>query len=234
MDRRLAELVASVDVRPGLEKDVDRLGVTFAARVRERRRLRVLVGHVDAGEPSSRFDEKAKNAGVAFASGQVLGVVPCRVGEDFGTTLEEDASDVLVTKLAGEGKRVEVLVRRRRGFEADALVDKGLHDGVAPVGDGVDDGAVAIEVGDGGIGAGGEEEAADFGVPVDGRVVEGVAAIDVGLRDGDALLEADGGESVTACAGSLTEAKSASTVREKAQECEPREESFARLCRPRT
>mgnify|MGYP001582470962 FL=1 len=71
-------------------------------------------------------------------------------------------------------------------------------------------------------------------MPVDGRVVEGVAAIDVGLRDGDALLEADGGESVTACAGSLTEAKSASTVREKAQECEPREESFARLCRPRT
>lgn len=215
VNRRLAELVARVDVRPGLEEDVDRLGVPFAARMRERRRLRVLVGDVDAREPSSGFDEEAEDAGVTFAGGEVLRVVPCGVGKDLGPALEEDSSNVLMAKLAGEGERVEVLVRRRGSFEADALVDKGLDDGVATVGDGVDDGAVAVEVGDGGIGAGGEEEAADFGVPVDGRVVERVAAVDVGLGDGDALLEADGGESVATCAGSLDRTKSAAVGRER-------------------
>jgi hypothetical protein len=72
------------------------------------------------------------------------------------------------------------------------LVDKSLNDRRSAVRDGVDDGAVAVEVQDAGISAGGDEEAADGGVSADGGVVKGVAAVDVGLREGDTFLEADG------------------------------------------
>lgn len=140
---------------------------------------------------------------MTLASGEVLRPVACRVGTDLGAALEEEASNILMPRLTGERQSVEVLVGRCRRFEADALVEEGLHDGAATVGDGVDDGAVPVEVEDGGIGRSGDEEATDIRVAVDGGVVEGVTAVDVGLGDGDTLLEAYRDERKTSSAGGL-------------------------------
>lgn len=131
---------------------------------------------------------------MSFPRGEVLGVVSSGVGEDLGAALEEESSDVFVTELTGEGEGVEVLVCRRRRLEADSLVDEGLHDGTASVRDRVDDGAVPVEVGDGRVGASGDEKLTHLSVSVDGSVVEGVATVDVGLGDGDTLRETGANE----------------------------------------
>ena len=57
MNRGIPKLVASVHTRSSLQQDVDGFGVAFAAGVGEGSGLGVLVGDVDTGESSSRFDE---------------------------------------------------------------------------------------------------------------------------------------------------------------------------------
>lgn len=165
--------------------------MALARSVRERRRLRVLVRDVDARETAGRLDEETEHACVAFPGSKVLWVVAGGVGEDLGTALKQETCDILVSKLTRKGKRVEVLVRRCRRLKAHALVDERLHDHDAAVRDRVNDWAVAVQVGDGGVRAGREEEATHFGVAVDRGVVERVAAINVGLGDGNLLREAD-------------------------------------------
>lgn len=205
VDGRSSELVLGVHVGPGLQQDVDRLGVSLASGVGERSRLRVLVGDVDARKASGSLDEQTQNSGVTFASSKMLRPVSSRIGEDLGATLEQKTCDVLVSRLAGEREGVEVLVGRCGRLKADSLVEEGLHNGAAAVGNGVDNGAVSVEVENGGIGRGRDEEAADLRVAVDGSVVKGVATVNVGLGDGDTLLKAYCDERETSSAGGLWE-----------------------------
>lgn len=88
VDRCPSELVLGVHVGASLQEDVDRFGVAFTRGMIEGSCLRVLVGNVDAREAASRFDEQAENAGVPFASGEMLRPVPSGVGEDLGSTVE--------------------------------------------------------------------------------------------------------------------------------------------------
>jgi hypothetical protein len=164
--------------------------MSLAGGVGKGSRLRVLVGDVDAREAPGGLDEQSQDSCVTFASGEVLRPVSGGVREDLGATLEQETSDVFVSRLAGEREGVEVLVGRCGRFEADSLVEEGLHDGATTVGDGVDGGAVPVKVEDGGICRGGDEEAANVRVAVDGGVVKGMPTVDVGLGDGDTIIEA--------------------------------------------
>ena len=128
---------------------------------------------------------------MTFSSSEMLGVVSSWIRKDLGASLEKQSSDVFVTELTGERKRIEIFIRRRGSFEVDALIDESLDDDDATVRDGVDDGAVAVEIGDGRIGTSGEEYSTDVGVSIDGGVVERMATVDVCLGHGDTLGETD-------------------------------------------
>lgn len=151
VDRRSPELVLSVNVRACFEEDPDALDVAFARGVRQGRRLRVLVGDIDAAETSRRLDEQPEHARVTLARCQVLRPVPCWVREDLGASFEQEPRDRFMSVLTRERERVEVFgqsrllnrIRRRRDrgwrgrsrFERHARFEERFDDARVPVRD---------------------------------------------------------------------------------------------------